>query len=172
MAAFNLNRRAVWLGLGVAIGLVVGGLWPQAPLHAVATDRQENFAICTGLIDEEVEALYFLDFLTGDLKGAVLNTNTGTFNAFFSHNVLNDLQIDISKEPKYLIVTGMGRMRRTAGRAQPGNGIVYVAELTSGNVAAYAVPWVGTPNTPAPIEAPFILMDLVPFRTSAVRDDE
>ncbi len=38
-------------------------------------------------------------------------------------------------------VTGMAATRRGAARMQPSVAMVYVAEITTGNVAAYAVPW-------------------------------
>ena len=53
-------------------GLVLSGLWPQTPLHATATDRSDTFAIATGAVDDDTEAVYFLDFLTGDLRAVVL----------------------------------------------------------------------------------------------------
>ena len=60
------------LGIGLAIGmlfaLVFAGYWPNVPMHAVATDRTEGFAVATGYCDESVEAVYFLDFATGDLE--------------------------------------------------------------------------------------------------------
>ena len=118
--------------------------WSGRPtkLHGVATDRYENFAIATGPLDGEVEAVYFLDFLTGDLKAAVLNINNGKFNAFFSYNILQDLGVDAAKNPRYLMVTGVADLRRIGGsNVQPSASVVYVAELTTGRIAAYAVPW-------------------------------
>ncbi len=52
------------------IGIVLGGFLPHIPLHAVATDRGETYIIATGLLDTDVEAVYFLDCLTGDLFAA------------------------------------------------------------------------------------------------------
>ena len=67
-------------GLGLVIGLNLEGLWPSVPLHATATHGIDKFAIATGLVDNSVEALYFLDFLTGDMRAAVINPKTGKFN--------------------------------------------------------------------------------------------
>ena len=64
-----LKSRATWLAIGLAAGLVIGlnvaGIWPQIPIHASATAGQDNFAMCTGTIDPEVEAVYLLDYVTG-----------------------------------------------------------------------------------------------------------
>ena len=48
--------------VGLAVGLNVRGIWPNVPLHAVATDAAENFAIATGPVDDRTEAIYVLDF--------------------------------------------------------------------------------------------------------------
>jgi hypothetical protein len=134
-----------WL-VAVAIGLVgalaLSGLWPHAPLYALATDRTETYGMATGPVDVEVEAVYFLDFLTGDLKAIVLGQQPGTWTGFFRANVAADLQIDPQKNPKFMMVTGMIALRRGGGsRLQPSNSVCYVAEITTGKVAAYAIAW-------------------------------
>ena len=97
------NSRFTWLLLGLAAGLVVGlnvaGIWPQVPLHAVATHGQDNFAICTAPMDEDVEAVFVLDDVTGDLKAAALNVQMRQFNTFFEYNVLRDLPTANAKNP-------------------------------------------------------------------------
>jgi hypothetical protein len=107
----------------------------------VATDRDETFAMATGPVDEDVEAVYLLDFLTGELKAYVLGRQGRGFTAFFSENVMDELGVDPSKNPRYLIVTGMVNLRRGGASNQPGLAVVYVAEVTTGRLAAYAVPW-------------------------------
>ena len=120
------RSRIVWLSLGLLVGLALGGVLPHAPLHAFATDRHENFAMCTGPVDEDTECLYILDFLTGDLKATVLSPVSWKFNAAFQTNILVDLQIDPNKNPRYLMVTGMASLRRNAGFAnmQPSTAVV------------------------------------------------
>ena len=65
---------AVMFGFDPSVGLVLTGFLPDTPLHAVSTDRTDTFAMATGPVDSEVEAVYFLDFLTGDrVDGAIRN---------------------------------------------------------------------------------------------------
>ncbi len=161
-----LTGRFAWLAVGLVLGLVAGGLWPQSPIHAVATDSLDTFAMATGPVDEDVEAVFFLDFLTGELRATVLNKQAGKFTAFFRYNVLNDLGVDPAKNPKFLMVTGMANLRRGGSRMQPGLAVVYVAEITTGNVAAYAVPW-----NPAAHNAGRVLTEaLVPLDVTKFRN--
>ncbi len=136
-----MPSRIAWLGIGLLGGLILGGIWPQTPLHAVATDRSKSFAMATGPVDDDVEAVYFLDFLTGDLTAVVLGRQGDGFTAFYRYKVLDDLEVNPSKNPQYLMTTGMVNLRRGAAGLRPGLAAVYVAEVTSGLVAAYAIPW-------------------------------
>jgi len=163
------HSRLVWLAIGLALGLIIGGWWPATPLHAVATDRYDTFAIATGPMDEQVEAIFFLDFLTGDLRAAVMNRQ-GKFTAFYHYNILRDLAVEPGKNPRYLMVTGFNDIQRGAARMRPSKCIVYVAEINSGMMAAYAIPWARESwSTGQLIKAPMIPMDATKFRTLAVR---
>jgi hypothetical protein len=133
------------MGIGLVGGLILSGLWPHTPLYAVATDRVDSFAMATGPLDSDVEAVYFLDFLTGDLTAVVLGKQPKTWTAYFNTNVSNDLAVDPQRNPKFMMVTGVVPLRRGGGsRQQPSAAMCYVAEVTSGRVAAYTVPW--SPN--------------------------
>jgi hypothetical protein len=166
MVSRKQHHWLVAVGIGLAGGVLVGGYWPHTPLHAVATDRAETFAMATGPVDADVEAVYILDFLTGDLKALVLGKQPGTFSGFFQCNVAADLGIDPQKNPKFVMVTGVINLRRGGGsRAQYGSALCYVAEITSGKMAAYAVPW--TPSMFASGLAqsgPLALVSKTPFR--------
>ncbi len=135
-------RWLVAVAIGLVAGLALSGLWPQAPLYALATDRTDSYAMATGPLDVDVEAVYMLDFLTGDLKAVVLGQQAGSWTGFFRANVATDLQIDPQKNPKFMMVTGMIALRRAGGsRLQPSNSVCYVAEITTGKLAAYAIRW-------------------------------
>lgn len=129
------------VAVGLTIGLMLAGLWPQTSLHAMATDRVDTFAVATGQVDEDVEAIYFLDFLTGELKAMVMGKQAGGFCGYYNFNVASHLAIDPGKNPRYLMVTGVSSLRRGGSRMQLSRAVVYVAEVTSGKVGAYAIPW-------------------------------
>ena len=165
------HRPVIWGGLGLLLGAMLAGFCPHAPLHASATDRYETFAIATGMVDNGVEAVYFLDFLTGDLKAAVLSKQVpARFNSFFQRNILNDLGINPANNPRYLMVTGLNDLRRGGYQQKPSIGVCYIAEITTGRVAAYAIPWNANRHASGQMtDGEIYLLDVKQFRTAAVR---
>lgn len=165
------SQRALFLVLGVAIGVGVAGWLPNTPLHAVATHGQDNFALATGRLDEEVEAVYFLDFLTGDLKAAVLNPQTHKFSAFYKTNILQHMTTNDVKNPRFLIVTGQAKLRRGTGATQVGESVVYVCEVNSGKMIAYGIPWVPERQAlGANTKTALVPLDGVEFRNVQLRE--
>jgi len=166
------RNQLAWLAIGLIVGLLIGSLCPHTPLHATATDRFENFAIATGEVDDGVEAIYFLDFLTGELRAAVLSKQRPPkFNAFYQRNIAEDLGVIPGSNPRYLMVTGQVNIRRGAARMSPSSSVVYVAEITSGQVAAYGIPWNADRHASGQIFKGEILpIAITRFRTAAVRD--
>jgi len=160
------SRLGVGLVAGLVIGMLLAGYCPNVPLHAVATDRTDGFAMATGSCDESVEAVYFLDFLTGDLSAAVVSKQNGHFNAFYTHNVIADLGINPARPPRFLLTTGTVDLRRTGGKTTAlSRSLVYVAELQSGKVAAYAIPWSSSAwNAGQTLRGEFTLLDVGRFR--------
>jgi hypothetical protein len=166
------GSRFMCLALVLAAGMTVSGLMPYSPLHAVGNAGGDSFAIATGPMDEEVEAIYFLDFLTGDLSAAALNPRLGRFNSLFQINVLASMQIDVSKNPKFLMITGILGMRRGAG---PGvaQSVVYVAESTTGRVGAFVAPWDRAASTAGrPVRGALRLLDVAQMRTTVLRPNQ
>jgi hypothetical protein len=170
-----INNGPACLAAGIAVGLVVGlnieGLWPSIPLHATATHGLDKFAIATGLVDDSVEALYFLDFLTGDLRAAVINQKTGKFNSFFTRNIAADFG-GAGRNSGYLLVTGFADIPRGTASFQYAKSIVYVAEASTAQVAAYTIPWNSSKQAAGVTQfGEFKPLDVKPFRTTFIRDE-
>jgi hypothetical protein len=167
MVAWRKYRLLIALGIGFAGGLVLAGVWPQTPLHATATDRSETFAMATGEVDNDTEAVYFLDFLTGDLRAVVLGRMNSVFTGLFGINVATDLGIDTQKNPKFMLVTGKANLRQAGGsRMRPSGAVCYVAEVTSGKMAAYAIPWSGSMQAAGQVNSqPLVRVGATYFRT-------
>lgn len=169
------NQTSVLL-VGMVLGAVLTagwqGVWETPQAHATATHGSDNFAIATGFVDNGIEALYFLDYLTGDLRAAVVNRRNAEFSAFFEYNVMADFN-QITGPPRFLMVTGMANLPRGAGATQIGSSLIYVAEATSGQVFAYAMPFRASLNAAGqPQMAGFIRVAGGSFRSAFVRDDD
>jgi hypothetical protein len=149
------------LTCGVAIGLAIGGalsagIWlgsarndsaaiPQLSelkLHAMASHGAETFAIATGPIDGDVEGLFTLDYLTGELQCFVINPRFGGLGGWFKTNVAASLTPEKGKKPSYLISTGVLNAKAgTYGNYRPAGCICYVVDANTGECAAYSFPW-------------------------------
>lgn len=149
----RLFATGLVLGLLVSLGATFGalGAWGyfaadrvramEEQLHALATHGGDSLAIATGLIDEGVEGMFILDYITGDLTCQVLNPRTGTLGGLFRQNVVTDLGVEQGKQPKYLLVTGGLEIRQNISNIRPARSIVYVADSNTGRYVAYMLPW-------------------------------
>ncbi|MGO8689947.1 MAG: hypothetical protein ACLQLG_09950 [Thermoguttaceae bacterium] len=167
------HARLAWLGLvlGLAGGLVLAVFLPNTPLRASATDRSDTFAMATVSLDESIEAVCFLDFLTGNLGAATVSKMNGQFVAFWGCNVNKDLGVDPAKSPRYMMVSGNADLRRVGGaQSGPSRGIIYVAEVTSGKVGAYCIPWSpAVRNQATPARGQIKCLDVTRFRNAVAR---
>lgn len=110
-------------------------------IHAMTSQVDESFAVCTVPISNGLDGFFILDFLTGDLSGGVINPMTSKFSATFRHSVLNDLgfQPGRDKNPKFLLVAGQAeKLRNPSARLAPA--ALYVTNCESGVTVAYGIP--------------------------------
>ena len=172
MAMATNKQAGLWMMLGLVGGLSLAYLWPHEPVQASASDRSTQFAICTGPaggvagLTDQLDGVFTLDFLTSDLRGAVLNRQTGKFTCFYRRNLAQDFAINPKSEPKYAIVTGQGQLSGRGG-VTPASGVLYVAELTSGRVMCYAFQW---KDSRVPVTSDFTAIDGFSFRQAAEKE--
>jgi hypothetical protein len=154
------NQSAVWLltGLLAGVGLVV--FLQGQPAQATATDHSDDFAIATGHLSSEIEAVYLLDFKTGYLQGTVMNRQTGKFQQFYKRELAQDFGLAARQKPKFIMVTGA---MQSAQSQVPINHVLYVAELNSGKLAAYSMPYRGEVRAGTTSEA-LMVLDATQFR--------
>jgi len=138
------------IGGAVAVGLFIGQRGPstvgmpslaELKLKAAASHGSDTFAIATGYVDEDVEGLYTLDFLTGDLQCFVINARNGARAGWFKANVASVLSVERGKKPSYLLATGHINVAGGYGGGRPAASICYVVDANSGDVAAFSFPW-------------------------------
>jgi hypothetical protein len=138
------------IGGAVVVGLLLGQRGPATAsipglgdlqLKAMASHGSDTFAIATGNVDEDVEGLFTLDFLTGDLQCFVVNPRNGTMGGWFKTNVASVLSIEKGKKPNYLLATGTINVAGGYGGARPAASLCYVVDANTGEVAAFSFPW-------------------------------
>jgi hypothetical protein len=160
------DRRIVWLLVGVLAGLGLASFWPAEPVQAMATDRSDRFAITTVDVGPGMpDAVFVLDFLTGRLTGALMNSQSGVFTNFYFRNVATDFIVDPNAKAKYAMIPGVGILNAGQG-VQSATGVLYIGELTSGKLVAYRFPY---RNQPEPIADVFPLQ---PFAFYSFREAE
>lgn len=153
------NPSAVWLLTGLVLGLGVALFLQGQPVQATATDHADDFSIATGHVTADLEAVYLLDFKTGSLLGTVMNKQTGKFQSFYKRELQADFGLTPRQKPKFIMVTGA---MQSATAQVPIHHVLYVAELNSGKLAAYGMPYRG--ETRQGSTADLIPMDATPFR--------
>jgi hypothetical protein len=183
------ERPVLMLGAGLTLGLLVGvgmmigalcatstsrtasSMLPETLLHAAASHSGESMAMATGMIDEDAEGLFILDYLTGELQCWAMYPRTGQFGGIFKANVIADLGVQQGKKPNYVIVTGGANFVRGGGANTPAMSAVYVADANTGNFAAYGLAWNRTmARAGTPQQGPLILLDKNKARTIEIRE--
>jgi len=142
-------KRGHWalLVCGVMLGALMGAVvavqfscprfeLPATLLNASSTHGGTTMAIATGPIQDGVEGLFVLDFITGEL-----NPRTGAMGGAFKANVVQDLGVEQGKQPQYLMVTGAANFRTQSGNIAPAESVVYVADANTGRYVGYWLPW-------------------------------
>jgi hypothetical protein len=193
------SSRIVWLGIGLLLGTAMAGLWPHTPLHGMATDRSENIIVATGLVEETIEAVFFLDSLTGRLRAVVPSLRpSGDFpyQAMWEANAGRDFTaciqtvneaasraagkggaaapaLQVPQAPRFLMVTGLMDIRQGTTRLRPGRSVVYVVEANTGIVLTYALQWSQQMhNSNQPLSGALTLWAAGQFPTAAIRAQE
>ncbi len=167
MSVNRTNYKWVWLATGLVVGMSIASIWPHEPLSAATADRNEKFGLITAPVSVNSEAVFVIDYLTGRLSGALLQrTRSGTaFVNFYYRNLAEDFKVGASGEPYYAVSSGFAEIPNTGG-SQWGQSALYVAELTSGKVGAYAIPYQITQRALPP--QPLTPIGSFPFREATV----
>jgi hypothetical protein len=157
----RFKKALFWVSLGLLLGLTTGlalhiGLdsrlsssgsrlpLEELKLKASATHGSKTFAMATGEIDDS-EAVFLLDYLTGDLTCFAINPRTAKFGAMFRTNVWNEMPVEKGKEAAYVMCTGAWSFKGgNSGGGRVADSVVYIADCNTGAFAAYAVVVTGT----------------------------
>ena len=89
----------------------------------------------------------------------------------YDYNVTRDLPAANSKNPHYRMVSGVANIRQNIAAGPLAQSVIYVAEVTSGQLVAYGVPWVsGRANGMVPVTSTLVPLDRWQYRTTPVRN--
>jgi hypothetical protein len=161
------SGRAACLAVGLLAGLAIAYLCPHQPTYANTADRDSQFMMITVPVgnmaagfNDPLDGVFILDFLTGQLKGAVMNRGAQKFGSFYMRNLAQDFGLKGNEDAHYCLASGYAQMPAGQG-ATFASGLLYVGELNSGKVAAYSFGF--AENGPAGPQQ-MILVDAFPFR--------
>ncbi|MDG2184769.1 MAG: hypothetical protein P8K79_03760 [Mariniblastus sp.] len=137
--------------IGVAFGLYVAGFdspsgsGNELPvvLNAESAAGGKSLCMATGLIDtdDNVEGLFVLDRLSGNLQCWVLNGQTGGIAAIYSARPADDMGLEKGGDVDYVMTTGRMNFQRAGrvGNMVPAGCVCYVGDGNSGNVVGYSI---------------------------------
>ena len=162
MQQVSVKQRTVWLVVGLLTGLGIAYLWPHEPAYA-ATDRTPQYAMCTCPVGAGLDSIFVLNFLTGRLEGRVLNPILNQITHSYFRNVGNDFNLAQTPNPQFTIVAGEMPLNSVGGISMA-QGVIYVAEIKTGQVVCYGFAYAQV-NQPVP---PFemIVVDRFQFQES------
>ncbi|NIP86453.1 MAG: hypothetical protein GTO03_13155 [Planctomycetales bacterium] len=135
------------LCLGITGGMLFsrgGGEPPltvlEIPVRAEgASYGEDGFVTGTARLEDDLDAFYFFDGLTGELKVLAINPRTRKFMAEFSRNVAEDFKLDKDvKNPHFMVVAGVADLVEKEGNLRWSDSVFYVVERNSGKAACYA----------------------------------
>lgn len=163
MKHYILRSAMIFAAGALTVGAVAFFLSPQ-PAQAPVASGNDKFTMITVNLQEGVnlEGVFVLNHLTGVLVGGVINEQTSKFAYRYVHNVAADFKTT-SKSAKYAIVTGQFNLRASGGVA-PAPSVIYVGELSTGAVIAYALP--RPTNQPSGTTMPLAVLDYFSFADS------
>ena len=154
------ESRWIWLTLGLMVGLMIAWAWPHEPAYADNSDRDQDFVIFTvpvgnqaaGFVDP-IDAVFIIDVLTGQMRGAVLNRQGAQFASFYLLDLTKAFGVSPNAKPKFAVATGDGQLNNQGG-VNLASGVIYIAERTTGKCLAFTFPWQDGPakaNVPYPM---------------------
>jgi hypothetical protein len=167
---------AVAIGLGIFWGGMLSdnqGMSLEIPVLAQSTSYGEDgFVAGTARLEDDLDAFYFFDGLTGELKVVAINPRTRKFMAEFSRNVAEDFKLEKDvKNPRFMVVTGLADLVEADGNLRWGTSLFYVLERGSGKAACYGIQLpTGLRSQDNVFRGPLVGLDTAKLRKTKVRD--
>ena len=171
-------ERTIWPGwprivMGLVVGLNAAGIWPQVPLHAVATHGQDNFAICTAPMDHRRRGGFRARRRHRRSEGRGAEYPNATLQHVFRiQRRCKTCRTPNTKNPHYRIVSGMTNIRQTCdGRPTGRQRDLRGRDSPADKWWPMAFPGCqGVPRRRSRIKGSLVPLDRWQFRTTAIRN--
>lgn len=128
--------RFLWLLLGVLLGVIGAGAYfgSTRPALANATDRYEDYILCTGPVTLNplvpTDGVWLLDYRAGKLLATVIDRNRGKLAAWGELDLVKEFNIPPKQNVHFMMTTGT----ITQGQAA-----LYLAETSTGRFGVYTM---------------------------------
>jgi hypothetical protein len=125
-----------WLALGLVVGLGGGWILFGASKSAEAgNDRFEDYVMSTGpvnvgVVTQEMDGVWILDYKAGKLLGTVVNRTTGRVTAWAEIDLVKEFDLKPKQNVHFLVTNGL---------VQKGQSALYVAETSTGKMGVYTM---------------------------------
>jgi hypothetical protein len=128
--------RFLWLALGLALGVIGAGAYfgSSRPALANATDRYEDYILCTGPVtlnpQVPTDGIWLLDYRAGKLLATVIDRTRGKIITWAELDLVKEFAIPPKQNVHFMMTTGT----ITQGQAA-----LYLAETATGRFGVYTM---------------------------------
>ena len=113
---------------------------PPIQLNAASAARSKSISMATGLIDNNVEGLFVLDHISGNLQCWVLSPRTGQVGGVYRANIYQAMGTVKGGEADFVMTTGNFFFTgNNSGNVAPGQSVCYVADTKTGKVVGFGL---------------------------------
>jgi hypothetical protein len=139
--------------LGTAVGVLWASHYGSGETRLINTTpvmftpdnatRGKNLSMATGPVNEEIEGLFVLDHVNGDLNCTAISARWGKTVMLYKTNVFKDLGVTKEGGADFVMTTGRIIVRQRSSKLVPAACIVYVGDSNSGKVVGYTFSYNG-----------------------------
>jgi hypothetical protein len=128
------NKLGIGFGLIVGLGLGLGYRGVNQPVFASASDRFEDYVLCTGPVavqpGAKTDGVWLLDYRTGRLLGSLIDRNNGKIVSWAEVDLVSEFGLTPRANVHFLMTTGS---------IAQGQAALYLAETVSGKFGVYTM---------------------------------
>ncbi len=168
MPPFQSSCRTIWLIIGIVVGSVMTSVWPHEPLQAASSDRSDDVEIITANLFGQIDAVLVVNVRTGALTDASMSRQC-MYTTLYHYEFAKDFIVESGSKPEYVVTTGgVDASARGPAGMQMGKDAVHIADVRSGKVISYGIPYVLSRGVFQPFE--LVRLDKFSFRMESATE--